>query len=100
MKEEQGYNEASDVGCDREMTPKESLIFDDKRWRKGLDEVLQSIKQSPPSRERSLTITKIQEAIMWLGMDLKSINDGESPYTGSYDPKDSKVHPVADGIKL
>lgn len=30
------------------------------------------------SRERSLAVTKLQEAVMWLGMDLKAIND-ENP---------------------
>jgi hypothetical protein len=30
------------------------------------------------SRERSLAITKLQEAIMWLGMDLKAQNEPKS----------------------
>jgi len=59
-----------------------------KQFRKMLDEILQGLKaESDPtaphawarsSRERSIAITKIQEAIMWLGMDLKAINE-ESP---------------------
>jgi hypothetical protein len=49
-------------------------IVDCKTWRKSLDNVLQQIRVSNrTSRERSLVITKIQEAIHWLGEDLKSI---------------------------
>ena len=49
-----------------------------KAYRKNLDEILQSIKGSRrQSRERSLVITKIQEAIMWLTDELKSLEDGK-----------------------
>jgi hypothetical protein len=37
---------------------------------------------------------------MWLGMDLKRINDGVSCYPGSYDPKDPTIHAPADGLKM
>ena len=91
---------------DREMTPEEIRDRDvahGKAWRKHLDDVLQDIKVGEGyrrSRERSLAMTKIQEAIMWLGMDLKAINDGQSCYPGGYDPADKTVHPVADGLKM
>lgn len=56
------------------------------------------------SRERSLAITKIQEAIMWLGMDLKAMKDeglgGENPYPQSYNPASPAIEPTADGLKL
>lgn len=56
------------------------------------------------SRERSLAITKLQEAVMWLGMDLKAINDesggAENPYPNSKDPSNTKIDPTADGLKL
>lgn len=91
-----------------------------KQHRKDLDEVLQRLKKDSErdfqgmrvpdypvrgSRERSLAITKIQEAIMWLGMDLKAINEEEpgaapNPYPASYDPKSSFVEKTADGLKL
>lgn len=44
-----------------------------KQCRKDLDKVLQSIRAWPPTRERALSITYSQNAIMWLGMDLKRL---------------------------
>lgn len=74
-------------------------IIADKQLRKGLDGSLQTLKGLSPSRERSLSITKIQEAIMWLGMDLKRLND-TNPYPDGYNTDNTKVAPVADGLKL
>lgn len=91
-----------------------------KQHRKDLDEVLQRLKRDTDrnftgerapdhpvraSRERSLAITKVQEAIMWLGMDLKSMNEESpgscpSPYPESYDPESKRIEPTADGLKL
>ena len=71
----------------------------DKQLRKTLDEQLQTLKELTPSRERALAITKLQEAIMWLGMDLKRIGGGK-PYPTSYDPASNVVEPPADGLKL
>ena len=74
---------------------------DTKQWRKELDETLQKIKTSDrSSRERSLSITKIQEAIMWLGMDLKDIGESVNPYPHSYNPESPVIEPTADGLKL
>lgn len=102
----------------------EQQIADTKQFRKDLDEVLSEIKQatspqfnsdSPDgksyptgyrsSRERSIAITKLQEAIMWLGMDLKAINEetpgaSPNPYPQSYNPESSVIEPTADGLKL
>jgi hypothetical protein len=99
-------------------------IRDTKQFRKDLDSVLSELKQAsspqynanasgglayPPgyrnSRERSIAITKIQEAIMWLGMDLKAINEespgaSPSPYPESYNPDSPVIEPTADGLKL
>lgn len=91
-----------------------------KQARQDLDAALQSLRCDtdkgyrgfrPPdhpvrsSRERSLAITKLQEAIMWLGMDLKAINDEEpgsapNPYPASYDPASPKIEPTSEGLKL
>jgi len=71
-----------------------------KTFRVLLDGTLQDIKNSSrTSRERSLAITKIQEAIMWLGMDLKALR-AENPYPNSYKPENTIVEPTADGLKL
>ena len=74
-------------------------IIADKELRRDLDAQLQKLKALPSSRERSLSVTKIQEAIMWLGMDLKRLNDTR-PYPSSYDPSTTKVEPTADWLKL
>lgn len=72
-----------------------------KQWRKDLDETLQEIKIGErKSRERAICIVKIQEAIMWLGMDLKDIGETPNPYPHSYDPSSPVIEPTADGLKL
>jgi hypothetical protein len=97
------------------MTKTELAVAQTKQLRKELDEVLQNLRRDsdkdftgirPPdhlvrgSRERSLALTKIQEAIMWLGMDLKAIGETPNPYPHSYDPTSPVVEPTADGLKL
>ena len=91
----------------------------DKELRRDIDAIIQRLKFSSDtkrervsneddpraSRERSLAVTKLQEAVMWLGMDLKSINDEnpgaqENPYPNSKDPSNTKIDPTADGLKL
>lgn len=91
-----------------------------KEFRQELDTVLQSIRyesdrsypgernphiQLRSSRERSIAITKLQEAIMWLGMDLKAINEeipgaSPTPYPQSYNPQSTVIEPTADNLKL
>jgi len=71
-----------------------------KAFRLHLDGTLSHIKAASPSRERALAITKLQEAIMWLGMDLKERAGGVSCYPNSYDPSNAKVDPIPDGLKL
>ena len=70
-----------------------------KYLRASLDRELQYLKIVSKSRERSLAITKIQEAIMWLGMDLKRLNE-TSPYVESYNPENTVVHPTSGGLKM
>ena len=78
---------------------KKQEIVADKQVRVDLDETLQQLKKLAPSRERALAITKTQEAIMWLGMDLKRIG-AINPYPESYNPSNDIVAPTADGLKL
>ena len=81
------------------MTSTEEVVAN-KQLRKDIDEKIQEIKNLPPSRERSLAITKLQEGVMWLGMDLKRLNE-ENPYPSSKDPSSGdKIEPTADGLKL
>lgn len=81
------------------MTHEDEVVFN-KDMRKQIDEILQMVKLAPSSRERSLAITKLQEAVMWLGMDLKRLNE-PNPYPSSKDPSTgSKIEPTADGLKM
>lgn len=70
-----------------------------KECRVELDKALQNVRSLDGCRESSIAITKIQEAIMWLGMDLKRVGN-PNPYPESYNPESSKVEPTADGLKL
>lgn len=78
----------------------ENEIVANKSLRKDLDEKLQELCSLGRSRERSLAITKLEEAIMWLGMDLKRLGT-PTPYPSSKDPNTgSVVEPTADGLKF
>lgn len=83
----------------------EKEIIANKELRRDLDVQIQKVKGLPPSRERSITVTKLQEAVMWLGMDLKRISDSNpgsapNPYPDSKDPSNTTINPTADGLKL
>lgn len=74
-------------------------VVADKHLRVGIDNQLQNLKMLAGSRERSLAITKLQEGVMWLGMDLKRLNE-PNPYPNSYKPENDNVDTTADGLKL
>jgi hypothetical protein len=103
----------------------EGIIEDTKTLRRDIDKIIQRLKNvstldpscmgsdgqpAKPmgyrgSRERSLATTKLQEAVMWLGMDLKAIGEENpgyvaNPYPSSKDPSTSTIEPTADGLKL
>lgn len=83
----------------------EQEIIANKELRRDIDAIIQRAKVLPPSRERSLTITKLQEGVMWLGMDLKRIGETSpgsiaNPYPNSKDPSNAKIDPTADSLKL
>jgi hypothetical protein len=77
----------------------ETEVIADKELRRDIDAQIQKLKGLPGSRERSLSITKLQEAVMWLGMDLKRLNEA-NPYPNGKDPSNTKIEPTADGLKL
>ena len=70
-----------------------------KQLRKDIDEVLQRVKGLYQSREISLAITKLQEATMWLSMNLKRLGE-QDPYPESRNPDSQRIEPTADGFKL
>lgn len=82
----------------------EDEIVLNKQFRQHLDQNIQDLRKLPPSRERSIAITKLQEAVMWLGMDLKRIGDlqgvNTNPYPHSKDPSNTIIDKTADGLKL
>ena len=70
-----------------------------KQCRKDIDEIIQKVRKLDSCRETSLAITKLQEAVMWLGMDLKRLNE-PNPYPESKDPTSMRIDPTADGLKM
>ena len=71
-----------------------------KQLRKDIDDVIQRVKSLDCCREVSICITKLQEAVMWLGMDLKRIG-AINPYPSSKDPSTgTKIEPTADNLKF
>ena len=71
-----------------------------KQLRKDIDDVIQRVKTLDNCREVSICITKLQETVMWLGMDLKRIGD-INPYPNSKDPSTgTKIEPTADNLKF
>jgi len=78
----------------------EEEVTQNKQLRKDTDDIIQRVKNLPPSRERSLSITKLQESVMWLGMDLKRLG-GSNPYPSSKDASTGTlIEPTADGLKF
>ena len=70
-----------------------------KQCRKDIDDIIQNVRNLDSCRETSIAITKLQEAVMWLGMDLKHLNQ-PNPYPESKDPTSMKIEPTADGLKF
>ena len=83
----------------------EQAIIGTKQRRVDLDAIIQALKELPRSREVSIAITKSQEAVMWLGMNLKAINEAQpgaspNPYPNSRDVANTIIEPTADNLKL
>ena len=71
-----------------------------KQLRRDIDTIIQRVLQLKSCRETSLSITKLEEAVMWLGMDLKRLNE-VNPYPSSKDPSTGDViEPTADNLKF
>lgn len=78
----------------------ENQIIKTKELRRKLDDTLQEVKKLEDSKETMLATVKIQEAIMWLGMNLKRLGNAD-PYPDSKNPNSGTiVHPTADGLKM
>jgi hypothetical protein len=69
-----------------------------KELRRDIDSIIDRVRCLEPCRETDLVIIKLQEAVMWLGMDLKRLNE-PNPYPNSKDPSTgTKIDPTADGL--
>jgi len=87
-----------------------NAVRTDKELRRDIDAIIQRLKAAPGSAERTLSLRKLQEAVMWLGMDLKRLGElqqslgvvptAANPYPESKNPDSPVVHPTADGLKL
>lgn len=80
-------------------------IRGNKQLRKELDQIIGKLKHLPNSRERSISYTKLQEAMMWLGMDLARLREAgvlndDLPYTDSKDPSNTKINETADNLQF
>lgn len=78
----------------------ENEIVEIKQLRKNIDNIIQRVCKLEKCRETSLVITKLEEAVMWLGMDLRRLNQ-PNPYPNSKDPSTGcKIEPAADNLKF
>lgn len=71
-----------------------------KRLRQHIDTIIQKVKNLESCRETSICIIKLQEAVMWLGMDLKRLKE-PNPYPHSKDPNSGDIiDETADNLKF
>jgi hypothetical protein len=92
------------IGYTKTVNPEQEII-PVKELRRDIDAIIQRVRGLSYSSERATAITKLQEAVMWLGMDLKRINElrpgsCEYPYPHSKDPSTTIIDPTADNLKL
>lgn len=102
MKVLKGKNMSSPKKKDKKPTPEQILEFEikfNKQMRQDMDYLIQEMKKVQPSREREKAFTKMQEAVMWLGMDLKRLGT-PNPYPNSKNPENTIIEPTADNLKL
>ena len=77
----------------------ENQVIMSKQARMDIDAVLRKLHSMVPCREVSLAVTKLQEGVMWLGMNLKRLNE-DNPYPNSMNTNNEKIEPTADRLKF
>ncbi|MBP3201285.1 MAG: hypothetical protein J6M39_06520 [Lachnospiraceae bacterium] len=75
----------------------ENQITMSKQVRIDIDDILRRVNNMEVSRETNLVTTKLQEAIMWMGMNLKQLGN-PNPYPNSRNTNNTKVDKTADGL--
>ena len=114
--DDEAIAERSKACADPQKMNRDITICSIKRMRRGLDHILQEIKTAEFNQsvlrlanhghrsDANMALweaeLKTKEAIMWLGMLMKALNDGVSCYKEGYDPTSPKVEPTPDGIKM
>lgn len=68
-------------------------IIEVKQLRLLIKDILSRLYALDPSRERLLCRTKLQEASMWLGMDLRRMDDDQTCYQVAEDASTTEVDP-------
>lgn len=70
-------------------------VAETKLARRSIRNLLFAMAASPrKSRSRSLAVTKLEEASMWLGKDLQELNE-PNPYPNSHNPESPVIDPTA-----
>lgn len=72
-----------------------SEVHNTKAIRRELTHLIEQIGLLESCREVSIAKTKLQEAKMWLGMNLNRIGE-ENPYPESCNPNSNIIHSQAD----
>lgn len=75
----------------------ENEIIATKQIRIDIDDIIRRIKDMPVSAESHMSLIKLQEAIMWMGMNLKRLGT-PNPYPNSRNTNNEKVDKTADGL--
>ena len=70
-----------------------------KQTRINIDSIITYVKTMQPCREVSIVITKLQEAVMWMGMNLKRLNE-KDPYPNSRNTNNDIIEPTADRLNF
>lgn len=72
-------------------------VIASKQIRVDIDDIIRRVDNMEVSRETSLVKTKLQEAIMWMGMNLKRLGN-PNPYPNSRNTNNEKIDKTADGL--
>lgn len=72
-------------------------IIMSKQIRVDVDDVIRRVKNMPVSAESHMSLIKLQEAVMWMGMNLKRLGN-PNPYPNSRNTNNTKVDKTADGL--
>ena len=95
-------------GVKLEIDPKMTAVFAahtdnqviiSKQVRVDIDDILRRVHAMESCREVSLVITKLQEGIMWMGMNLKRLRQAD-PYPNSRNTNNEKIEETADKLNF